>query len=84
MMERFWKWLLALASRKLGVKLCALPPEVWGYVARASALCFENEGSASGESKRHQVYARLIKEFPEAKKRRLALAIEVAMNRSSF
>ncbi len=33
----------------------------------------------SGEAKRHQVYARLMKEFPDASKRDLGLAIEVAL-----
>ena len=33
----------------------------------------------SGEYKRHQVYARLIKEFPTAQRRHLALAIEIAL-----
>lgn len=33
----------------------------------------------SGEAKRHQVLARLIKKFPNAEKRDLALAIEYAV-----
>jgi hypothetical protein len=35
--------------------------------------------SMSGEAKRHQVYARLLKEYPAASKRDLGLAIEVAL-----
>ena len=49
-------------------------------LARAKELAFAidfNEGS--GEYKRHQVYARLIKEFPSTKHRHLALAIEIAL-----
>jgi len=34
---------------------------------------------SAGESKRHQVYARLIKEFPTRSKRELARAIEDAL-----
>lgn len=34
----------------------------------------------SGEAKRHQVYARLIKDFPEIPRKALALAIEVILS----
>ena len=34
----------------------------------------------SGEAKRHQVYARLIKDFPETPRKSLALAIEVVLS----
>jgi hypothetical protein len=34
---------------------------------------------ASGESKHHQVYARLIKDFPDQPHRVLGLAIELAL-----
>ncbi len=37
--------------------------------------------SQGGESKRHQVYAKLIKEFPEVPKRKVGLAIELALHR---
>lgn len=33
----------------------------------------------SGEYKRHQVYAKLIKQFPEESKKHIALAIEIAV-----
>jgi hypothetical protein len=35
----------------------------------------------TGEWKRHWVYSKLIKAFPETEKRDLALAIEVALRR---
>ena len=35
----------------------------------------------SGESKRHQVYAKLIKEFPEVLKRDLGLSVELGVQR---
>lgn len=46
---------------------------------RARALIQEIDAvDGSGEYKRHQVYARLLKQYPYHKKSRLALAIEVA------
>lgn len=51
------------------------------YVVRATELTvLEDARDSSGESKRHQVYARLLKDYPEARKRHLALAIELALN----
>lgn len=41
---------------------------------------WEDHPELSGEAKRHQVYARMIKRFPEAPKRDIAKAIEFAMD----
>ena len=75
---RFAQWLL----HRLGGTVCsgghwpALPDAL---VVRARRLVSEQEGQpSSGESKRHQVYARLLKEFPASLKREAALAIEQA------
>lgn len=38
-----------------------------------------NDHEGSGEYKRHQVYARLMKEFPSFTHRQIALAIELAL-----
>ena len=47
---------------------------------RATALIRQAEVlEGSGEYKRHQVYARLIKEYPTRSRTELALAIEVAL-----
>ena len=49
-------------------------------LARAKELVgtfYDIEGS--GEYKRHQVYAKLIKEFPTYQHRNIALAIEIAI-----
>ena len=56
--------------------LPALPVEL---VERVRVLAGEQDliPDRSGESKRHQVYARLIKDFPTLPKRMLALAIEM-------
>jgi hypothetical protein len=52
-----------------------------GIVARARVLAqFQQQyGGRSGESKRHQVYSQLIKDFPQAACRDIALAIEAAL-----
>ena len=51
------------------------------YRQRAQELILlEEPRDASGESKRHQVYARLMKDYPEASRKHLALAIELAVN----
>ena len=58
-----------------------IPADALG--ARAWELVREQDTvpDRSGESKRHQVYARLIKEFPDVPKRVLARAIEDAVGR---
>lgn len=50
------------------------------YVPAAASFCaVYMNWDASGEAKRHQVYALLIKQFPEARKKDLSLAIELAL-----
>lgn len=44
-------------------------------------LQYENVPNVSGEWKRHQVYAKAIKEYPDMKKRDLALSIEICIAR---
>lgn len=41
----------------------------------------DSMAGASGEAKRHQVYARMIKQHPQASRSDIALAIEVAVRR---
>lgn len=51
-------------------------------IDRARDLCAQQTDlmpDSSGEAKRHQVYAQLIKEYPTVAKRRLALAIELGL-----
>ena len=51
--------------------------------ARIEALTALQEiPGLSGEAKRHQVYARLIKDFPRMTRREISLAIEVALSES--
>ena len=59
----------------------ALAPEVGiNVITRASELTRAQAGrDVSSEAKRHAVYARLIKDFPDVSRRELALAIEIAL-----
>lgn len=79
MRERFRLWLI----ETLKALLLWLDPPTLIVVApdlvhlRTRELVAAAEGlDASGEYKRHQVYAALLKEFPSALKRDLAFAIE--------
>ncbi len=57
-----------------------LSPEVQAIADSAlplSSAC--NSIDMSGEAKRHQVYSRLIKNFPDASRQDIALAIEIAV-----
>lgn len=55
-------------------------PEPDPLDVRAKALVADVERlDASGEYKRHTVYARLLKEFPMRRKRDVGLAIETAL-----
>jgi len=79
LLSRLASWVL----RCCGCSLLPLLPEVQKVVRRARVLCAEQDErcalGTSGEYKRHEVYARLLKEFPEVRKRNVALAIEVAL-----
>ena len=62
----------------------------WGVngivLMRATELCVEAEktfGSGYGEAKRHAVYAKLIKDFPQRTKGELADAIQIAVRYAS-
>lgn len=72
--------LLSIGKYKILPQADCIPITVSEYVM---FLCekFERTPEVSGEWKRHQVYAALIKEFPDISKRILALAIEVYLNR---
>ena len=56
-----------------------VPPTLAG---RIMELALEQHASptSSGEAKRHQVYARLLKDFPNMPHRQVALAIEVVLS----
>ena len=58
--------------------LRTIPQDALFY--RAVTLVIEAETTwVSGEARRHQVFARLLKEFPQATKRDVAWAIEAAL-----
>lgn len=58
-----------------------LPTDIPAELKRAIQLVSEAETltDTSGEYKRHVVYARLIKEFPQVSKRFLSMQIEKAL-----
>ena len=82
MMKKFWAWLARWALRRLGQEYYVVPQDFKVYVQVARQLCAEldNLAGVSGEWRRHQVYASLIKACPAVPKRVLSLAIEVALN----
>jgi hypothetical protein len=74
-MDRLRAWLIRQLTRLLA--WLNPPPDDSALMARVKVLVANAEKmAASGEYKRHAVYARLLKEFPESRKRDLALAIE--------
>lgn len=55
-------------------------PDLSALNLRARLLTAQQElGAGSGEYKRHQVYAQLIKDFPLEKRRNISMAIEDAV-----
>ena len=68
---------LDLAERRIAALTLVDRP----LLDRAVALTKEaaDQAEVTGEWKRHQVYARLLDEFPETRKRDLAYAIELAL-----
>jgi hypothetical protein len=80
--DRITKLERDLAGAKT-VSFLSLAPSVNGVmfdrVKELVAATDESLATASGEAKRHAVYARLLKEYPTTPKRDLALAIETAL-----
>ena len=84
-MQRFWNWLLKLALKKTGRNIL-LVPEGFGPVLEVAKKLTEEISKVpdvSGEWKRHQIYATMIKALPDTPKRVIGLAIEVAINASA-
>jgi hypothetical protein len=67
----------ALSERPDPVVVLFVPPELLDAAARATGAAEALE--AGGEYKRHHAYAALLREFPQRKKRDLALAIELTL-----
>jgi len=73
---RILVWLLC----KLGANWLAVPPGVEALIPDARDLCKTLETfQESGEWRRHQAYARLLKKHPMVKKQDVSLAIELAV-----
>ena len=80
------RWFVAFAYRLLricGESVIAWPTLPVALVDRAAWLveqqARESTDMDSGEVRRHRVYARLVKDFPQTPRRYLALAIEQAV-----
>lgn len=87
LIQRFLLWCLQLTGWKAKepepMKLenvYQIPEHIVPVIATAR-VHIENCKSwdASGEAKRHRVYAQLIKDFPQAEHKDLAFAIELVM-----
>lgn len=77
---RLWlvEWLYRIAAWIDIPSPEAPPPD--GLFQRAVVLVRDADKlDGSGEAKRHQVYARLIKEFPARSKRDISLSIEAGL-----
>lgn len=81
---RFGLWLLKRCGYTLQPQYVVKSVVDNPFVDRAAELCVWQETNwpdRSGESKRHQVLARLIKDFPDGALRDLAMAIELAVRK---
>lgn len=80
MRQRLGLWMIRVGRRLAKIKT---PEIVWpdeAIVSRAQALTAEwHQPDFSGEYKRHQVLARLIKDYPDVSRRTLAMAIELGL-----
>ncbi len=73
------KLLIRLLLWLLGDEYMPIPREVKALLPTARLEWQEHaDYDQSGEWKRHQVYSRLQKKYPESSKRDIALAIELA------
>ena len=81
MRKRFGLWLIRTGKRLARIETPVF--ESWpsdALIARAKELSAEwDRPGLSGEHKRHQVFARLIKEYPDEDRKMLALAIELGL-----
>lgn len=79
-MKKYIASKLPAIAKWCGVALFPQPSgEVYTEAMRLALVAQETYTAASGEYKRHQVFAKLIKTFPEASKRDLGMAIEMAV-----
>ena len=76
LLYKFGAWLV----RKSGGAVFPVPSAAL-YASRRAANLIEwnDKKNLSGEGKRHQVYAQLLKDYPGVSKRDIAMAIELAM-----
>ena len=85
-MQTLKRWLFLFVVwvlNKIGHDIMVISGGVHEVLEAADGFVQHYEASPNipGEAKRHQVYARLIKAFPETPKYVLGLAIELAVHR---
>ncbi len=79
-MGKLLMWIGRFLFRLIGYRVIIIPKNFKLVLPAAKKLttAFEGKGP-SGEWRRHQVYALLIKVFPKVNKRTLGFAIEVSL-----
>lgn len=77
---RCCRWILHMIGEPgPGCPYCHVHDDVLQRAVSLTQLYERQYGAGFGEAKRHQVYARLMKEFPTIKRRTLSVAIERAL-----
>jgi hypothetical protein len=86
MMDTLKRWCVVVGlwlARLGGVESITVPRTMLPLIPAARLMCAAVEAavdpSTGGEYKRHQVYALMLKRYPEARKGHIALAIELAL-----
>lgn len=86
-MKRLASWLRHLADRLDPPVVVPVPVSPLSVYEQAALVLINDQQARwpdrSGEAKRHQVLARLLKDFPSARERDLAFAIETMIQRSA-
>jgi hypothetical protein len=73
-----WRWWLATKCRIWAERLEAKTPAY--QTAFALSMSWRHNLTVSGEYKRHQVYAAMVKQYPDMRKRDISLMIERAVH----
>jgi hypothetical protein len=83
------KWLIALSTwiiKRYGITSILITDDIELIASEAKSLCAVEDAvhsSLSGEYKRHQVYARLIRLFPKLSRRDISIGLELGLRRVS-
>ncbi len=83
-MKRFLVRVAITVLKKFGHRILSIPPEVIDVAVELLPHILDQEdkhAKETGEYRRHQVYARGLKLYPEMDKVDLALAVELGVRR---